>query len=400
MRGIRAGDLVAASLPPGREWLALLHEAWEAGAAVLPMDHRLPRAASDRILEAARPTLLVPESGEPERRTEGFGADADVALVMATSGTTGEPKLVELTHHALRAAVSASARRLSATADDPWLSCLPVSHIGGMLVLLRGVLLGAPLVVHREFDVSAFGVALSEGVRFASVVPTMLGRLLRRGVDLSSLRAILVGGSAMTQDGGATPVVTTYGMTETCGGVVYDGVPLDGVEVRIGEGERIEMNGPTIFRGYRLTDDAPRTDDGWFATGDAGAIEAGRLHLLGRLDDLIITGGHKVWPAEVESVLRRDASVAEVRVSGIPDAEWGNRVVAFVVPADPAAPPTLAGLRDLVADHLARYKAPRELVLIESLGRITGFARDKRLSSAATVDEPDTSPGTSEPDGE
>jgi O-succinylbenzoic acid--CoA ligase len=400
MQGIRAGDLVAASLPPGPAWLALLREAWEAGAAVLPMDHRLPRAASERILDAARPTLLVPQSGEPVRRIEGVDIDAGLALVMATSGTTGEPKLVELTHDALRAAVSASAQRLSATADDPWLACLPVSHIGGMLVMLRGLLLGAPLVVHREFDVTAFGDAVTEGVRFASVVPTMLGRLLQGGVDLSSLRAILVGGSAMTQDGGATPVVTTYGMTETCGGVVYDGIPLDGVEVRIGDEDRIEMNGPTLFRGYRLSDDSPRTDDGWFATGDAGAIEAGRLHVLGRLDDLIITGGHKVWPTEVESVLRRDVSVAEVRVSGIPDAEWGNRVVAFVVPADPAAPPTLSRLRDLVADHLARYKAPRKLVLVESPGRIKGLGRDERLSSAARVDEPDTSPGRSEPGGE
>jgi O-succinylbenzoic acid--CoA ligase len=174
----------------------------------------------------------------------------------------------------------------------------------------------------------------------------------------------------MPKDGGAAPVVTTYGMTETSGGVVYDGVPLDGVEVRIGDEDRIEMKGPTLFRAYRLSDDAPRTSDGWFATGDAGAIEAGRLHVLGRLDDLIITGGHKVWPAEVESVLRRDPSVAEVKVSGRSDAEWGKRVVAFVVPADPAAPPTLSRLRALVADRLPRYKAPKELVLVESLGRI------------------------------
>jgi O-succinylbenzoic acid--CoA ligase len=369
MHGIRAGDLVASSMPPGTEWLTLLRDAWEAGAAVLPMDHRLPQVASDRILAAARPTF-VRRGGELNLRAGGVGVDAGVGLVLATSGTTGEPKLVELTHVALRAAVSASAERLEASSGDPWLSCLPVSHIGGMLVLLRGLLLGAPLVVHREFDVAAFEAALADGVRFTSVVPTMLGRLVQRGVDLSSLKAILVGGSAMTQDGGAAPVVTTYGMTETSGGVVYDGVPLDGVEVRIGDEDRIEMRGPTLFRGYRLSDDDPRTGDGWFATGDAGAIEAGRLHVLGRLDDLIITGGNKVWPAEVESVLRRDPAVAEVKVLGHSDAEWGKRVVAFVVPADPAAPPTLSRLRAVVADHLPRYKAPKELVLVESLGRI------------------------------
>lgn len=374
MRGIRSGDLVAASMPPGPAWFDLARAAWDVGAAVLPLDHRLPKAASDRILAAGRPTLVL-QGGELARRGDGVDVEPGLALVMPTSGTTAEPKLVELTHDALRAAVIASAERLQAGADDSWLACLPVAHVGGMLVLLRGLLLGAPVVVHPEFDVAAFGQAVVAGVRFTSVVPTMLGRLLHAGLDLSSLKAILVGGAAMAGDPGGAPVVATYGMTETCGGVVYDGIPLDGVEVRIGADDRIEINGPTLFRGYRLASEAPRTGDGWLATNDAGGIEDGKLQVFGRLDDLIITGGHKVWPAEVESVLRLDPSVAEVKVSGYPDPEWGTRVIAFVVPADPATPPTLAELRDLVADRLPRYTAPRELVLVTSLpSRVPGSA--------------------------
>jgi o-succinylbenzoate---CoA ligase len=366
MRAIRSGDLVAASMAPGPAWFDLLRTAWDAGAAVLPLDHRLPEAASDRILSAGRPTLVL-RGEELARRRDGVDVEPGVALVMPTSGTTGEPKLVELTHDALRAAVLSSAERLRATADDPWLACLPVAHIGGMLVLLRGLLRNAPVVVHPEFDVSAFERAVVAGVRFTSVVPTMLGRLVHAGADLGTLKAILVGGAAMHGDPGAAPVVATYGMTETCGGVVYDGIPLDGVELRIGPHDRIDVHGPTLLRGYRLSDESTRTGDGWFATNDAGEIQGGQLRVFGRLDDLIITGGHKVWPAEVESVLRRDPFVADVKVSGHPDPEWGTRVVALVVPADPSTPPTLARLRELVGGELPRYKAPRELVLVDEL---------------------------------
>jgi o-succinylbenzoate---CoA ligase len=365
MRHIRSGDLVAASMPPGPAWFDLLRAAWDVGAAVLPLDHRLPKAASDRILAAGRPTLVL--RGGEARRGGGVDVEPGLALVMPTSGTTGEPKLVEITHDALSAAVAASAERLQGGADDAWLACLPVGHIGGMLVLSRGLLLDAPIVFHPEFDVAAFERAVVAGVRFTSIVPTMLGRLLHAGMNLSPLKAILVGGAAMTQDRGGAPVVTTYGMTETCGGVVYDGIPLDGVEVRIGGDDRIEINGPMLFRGYRSAHEPTRTAGGWFATGDAGSIDDGKLRVFGRLDDLIITGGHKVWPAEVESALRLDPSVAEVKVSGYPDPEWGTRVVAVVVPADPSAPPTLEHLRERIGEELPRYKAPRQLVLVDSL---------------------------------
>jgi O-succinylbenzoic acid--CoA ligase len=162
-------------------------------------------------------------------------------------------------------------------------------------------------------------------------------------------------------------VVTTYGMTETGSGVVYDGVPLEGVEVTIGQDRQIRLRAPMLLRAYR-DGMVPFDEQGWLVTGDAGRFDSdGRLQVDGRLADLIITGGDNVWPAAVEAVLRLHPAVAEVAVGGCPDPEWGQRVVAWVVPAHRDTPPTLTELRALVKDQLAAFAAPRELVLAESL---------------------------------
>ena len=220
-----------------------------------------------------------------------------VALVVHTSGTQGEPKLVQFDRRAIDAAVAASALALHATPQDRWLCCLPLAHVGGLLVLLRSVLLGALVSVHPSFDPAA--VSAEPGVTFVSVVPTMLLRLLDAGVDLSRFRAILVGGAALhpplrlrAERSGAR-VLGTYGLTESCGGVVYDGFPLAGIGVRIdGEGG-IELRGPTMMRAYCSDPDGTArafTTDGWLRTGDAGTIDAdGHLRVEGRLDDLIMT---------------------------------------------------------------------------------------------------------------
>jgi O-succinylbenzoic acid--CoA ligase len=166
----------------------------------------------------------------------------------------------------------------------------------------------------------------------------------------------------------APNVVTTYGLTETGSGVVYDGVPLDGVDVRIDEGE-VLVRGPMLLRCYR-DGRIPFDSEGWFRTGDAGSIGAdGRLTVAGRIGDMIITGGENVWPAPVEEALRAHPGVAEAAVAGRPDPEWGQKVVAWVVPADPRRRPTLEELRDLVGERIARYAAPRQVVFVESLPR-------------------------------
>jgi O-succinylbenzoic acid--CoA ligase len=384
---LREGDLVAAAEPPGPDWITLIHDAWERGAAVLPLDARLPEPERGDLVRRARPTLLL--DGRTWTRI-GDGVPAEgLALVVHTSGTAGVPKLVEFERSAIDAAVAASSLALGATNRDRWLCCLPVAHVGGLLVILRAVLLGAPVVVHERFDATAVASAEAD---FVSVVPKMLRRLLDARVDVAAFRAMLVGGAALRDDvraraaaAGAT-VVETYGLTETCGGVVYDGRPLPGTEVRIADGG-IELRGPTSMRGYRLDPArtaAAFTADGWLTPGDAGTIYPdGTLRVFGRVDDLINTGGEKVWPQEVESALATHPGVADIAVTGAPDPDWGQRVVAFVAPADPDDPPTLQELRDHASSTIARFKAPHELVLVRSLARTaSGKIRRADLSRA------------------
>jgi len=178
-------------------------------------------------------------------------------------------------------------------------------------------------------------------------------------------------------------VVATYGLTETCGGCVYDGLPLDGVEVRIGEGGQILLRGPVVFRRYRLDPNATEAafdPEGWLRTRDAGEIVDGRLRVLGRLDDAILTAGEVGFPQEVEDALRSHSGVADAAVIGTADPEWGQRVVAFVVPTDPAEPPEAAALRAHVASRLARHKVPREIRSVGALPRSSlGKVRRGRL---------------------
>ncbi|HEU4355885.1 MAG TPA: fatty acid--CoA ligase family protein, partial [Actinomycetota bacterium] len=324
----------------------------------------------------ARPTVLVSSEGR-ERRADGLPAESDVVLVVPTSGTGGEPKLVQFDRAAIETAVAASAQALEATSQDRWLCCLPLAHIGGLLILLRGVLLRAPVIVHPGFDTEA--VAAVRDVAFTSVVPTMLVRLLDAGVDLSGFRAILVGGANLSPDireraqAVGAHLVETYGLTESCGGVVYEGLPLPGVQVRIDAEGGIELAGPMLMLGYRFDAEGTArafTPDGWLRPGDAGEIDPqGRLHVIGRVDDLINSGGENVWPQEVEAALRTHPKVGDVLVRGRPDPEWGQRVVAWVVAADPADPPTLEELRAHAALRLARHKVPRELVPVQVLLR-------------------------------
>jgi O-succinylbenzoic acid--CoA ligase len=164
--------------------------------------------------------------------------------------------------------------------------------------------------------------------------------------------------------------VVTYGLTQSCGGIVYDGTPLPGVSVRIGDGGEVQLGGPTLLRGYRDGSAAGLTPDGWLPTGDAGRVDGdGRLLVHGRLDDLIVTGGENVWPGDVEAALRSHPAVADCAVFGRPDPTWGQRVVAAVVARDRAVPPTLDALRDHVGARLGRHQAPRELLLVESVPR-------------------------------
>ena len=350
--------------PPSAAWLTWLRDAWDAGAAVLPVDHRLTRDEQDALIARARPTAIF--DGAQLLRIDGEPVADDVALVVATSGSAGEPKAAELTHDALRAAVYSSAERLGVGAGDSWVCCLPVAHMGGMLVLLRGLLMGASVEVQAHFD----PVALARsGAGCTSVVPTMVARIHSAGETLRGFKVVLVGGAALGDEMRSPPLVTTYGMTESCGGVVYDGRALDGVGVRIGDDDEVQLSGPTLMRTYRLSSSQPFTSDGWLRTKDAGEISQGILRVFGRIDDVIVTGGEKVWPQEVEEALSAHPAVADVAVVGRPDPEWGSAVTALVVPADAADPPSLDSLRAHVAQRIARFKAPRAFEIVDAIPR-------------------------------
>jgi O-succinylbenzoic acid--CoA ligase len=301
-------------------------------------------------------------------------------VVVASSGSTGSPRFATFSRRAVTAAVRASAQALAARGDEAWMLCIPPSHVGGLLVLLRGLILGAPVIAPERID--AVDIAAELRARFMSLVPLQLHRLLAMDADLGHLRAVLVGGDRVgpalatrARETGLS-VVATYGQTETCGGVVYDGVPLPSVSVRIGQNAEIELAGPTLMDGYRLDGEGGKrafTADGWLRTGDAGSIESdGLLTVHGRMTEVIISGGEKVYPAEVEAALRAHPAVADVAVVGRDDPAWGQHVVALVVPAPRLPAPSLEQLRDWVSAAGARYKAPRELVIVDSLPRSLG----------------------------
>jgi O-succinylbenzoic acid--CoA ligase len=358
-------DLVAIDLPGGPAFVDALVRAWDRGDAVLPLDQRLSAEAKQRIVTALRPASVVDAAGETRRAPdEREPVEPGDALVVATSGTTGEPKGAVLTMTAVKASAMATSERLGV---DPtrhrWLACLPLNHVGGLSVVTRSVLTGTPLTVLPGFDSAAVKAACGPEV-FVSLVATALLR-----VSANSFHTVVLGGSSPPPDL-APNVVTTYGMTETGSGIVYDGLPLEGVEVSVeGATSEIRVRCPMLLRAYR-DGRVPLDAEGWFATGDSGRLdEEGRLHVDGRMSDLIITGGENVWPGAVEAAIRSHAGVEEVTVAGRSDPEWGQRVIAWVLPTDPADPPALEDLRALVSDRVAPYAAPKDLVVVDSFPR-------------------------------
>ncbi len=348
------------------------------GPAVLPLP-----ADPARVLAACRPD-------EPLEYD-------DVALVVPTSGSTGQPKGVLLTAANLRASGEATQQRLGGPGQ--WLLAIAPTHIGGLQVLVRSVLAGTEPVVLLDgpFGVDGFAAAtalLSGPRRYVSLVPTQLRRLVRSGgIDaLRAYDAVLVGGAAApaalmsAARAAGVRVVTTYGMSEASGGCVYDGSALDGVRVSLGDDGRIRLSGPVVARGYRLRPDltAQAFSGDSFRTSDLGRTGPdGRLQVLGRADDVIVTGGEKVAPAAVVARLEEHPSVVEVAVLGMPDPEWGQRVVAVAVLSSGGL--SLAQAREHVAQCLPRAAAPRELRIIEALPRLASGKIDVAALSAELV---------------
>jgi O-succinylbenzoic acid--CoA ligase len=348
------------------------------GPAILPLDAGLPAARLRQLIDVFAPDAVVAPDGVTALRSEEDKTEADTAVIIATSGSTGEPKGVELSAAALLHSARASLARLHARPGERWLCCLPVTHVAGLQVLVRSLVSGTEPVAADAASAAAVADAVAAGCAHVSVVPTQLARLLAdegSAAALAALRSLLVGGAA-TDTGlldraraAGVPAVTTYGMSETCGGCVYDGVPLDGVSVRAGEDGLLRISGPVLMNRYRGRPDltAAALAGGEFVTSDLGSVTRGRVVVRGRADDVINSGGHKVVPGEVAAVLAGCPGVREVVVVGRPDPEWGERVTAVVVPANPAKPPSLELLRTHVRTRLPRYASPSELVLTDAI---------------------------------
>ena len=350
------------------------------GPAIVPLDAGLPPARLAELIGVLRPGSVEDAEGVTTVRSgAGEGVAEGTAVIVGTSGSTGVPKGVELSAAALRHSARACMDRVGARPGERWLCCLPVTHVAGLAVLVRSLTGGTEPVLAEHADAKT---VTASGCAHVSLVPTQLQRLLlQTGTPLAGFSSVLLGGAAApagllaaARDAGV-PVVTTYGMTETCGGCVYDGVPLDGVRAEVRDDGRIWINGPVLFSGYLRGPRAPA--DGWFRTGDLGALDAaGRLTVRGWADDVINTGGHKVVPGEVAAALQACPGVRDAAVVGQPDPEWGERVVAVVVPADPGDPPALELLRSHVRERLPRYAIPSRIVMVDAVPMLPSGKHD------------------------
>jgi O-succinylbenzoic acid--CoA ligase len=379
-RGVGQGDRVALALPPGTAFAAALHGALMLGAAVVPVDLRLTPAEQAQRTAGAALTVDAPlaRDGAPDAPLLARLDPGAVATVVHTSGTTAAPKPVGLTVGNWHWNALGSALALGLDPHDRWLCTLPLSHVGGLAILLRSAVYGTTVVLHERFRTELVLEAIERDlVTLASLVPTTLARLLDAGLKAPNpLRVALIGGGPLppalagqAQEAGI-PVAQTYGMTEACSQVATSlpgepetaGRPLVGQQVRIADDGEILVAGPTV---------APGTagDDGWLRTGDLGALDLhGRLTVTGRKADTIVSGGENVAPAEVEAALLAHPAVADAGVHGRPDPQWGEAVVATVVLHD-GSHAEAEELRAHVASQLARHKVPKEVAFAASLPR-------------------------------
>jgi o-succinylbenzoate---CoA ligase len=375
------------------------------GPAIMPVDGGLPASQLAALLDAFSPDEICGGGERTVRSASGEGRGRrgvweDTAVIVGTSGSTGAPKGVELSAAALRASARASMARVGARPGQRWLVCLPVTHVAGLQVLVRSLEAGTDPVVaaagpagraavagdRKPWDAASLADAVGQGAAHVSMVPTQLVRVMGSPAAreaLAQFSSVVVGGAAAAAPvlaaarAAGVAAVATYGMSETCGGCVYDGAPLDGVSVRSDSEGRLRISGPVLMNRYHgqpgltsaaLVPGGAGAGGLEFVTSDLGHVGAdGRVVVRGRADDVINTGGHKVVPGEVAAVLASCPGVREAVVVGRPDPEWGERVTAVIVPDDRECPPTLELLRIHVRAALPRYACPSEVVLAEAI---------------------------------
>jgi O-succinylbenzoic acid--CoA ligase len=367
-----------------------------------------PRArGASRVTGGGDGVIPDPRPGNDHTTGDGSSQDGEPAVVLFTSGTTGEQRGVRLTERNLRASAVASAFRLGVSPEDRWLCCLPVHHMGGLAPVVRTALYGTTLVVQRAFDAGATAELFeSHDVTGVSLVPTQLRRLLEAGAPLDALETVLVGGAPVPGRlreralAAGVALYPTYGLTEAASQVATAlpaeaadhpgtvGQPLYGTRVTVvgetgpvepGEEGELVVSGPTVTPGY-LDESATEAAVGEFGlhTGDVGyRDEAGRLWVLGRRDDLVVTGGELVAPAEVAETLRAHPAVADAAVVGLEDPEWGEALAALVVPEDPTEQQLAATLESHCRDRLPGYKRPKTVALADAIPRTQSGTVDR-----------------------
>ncbi len=352
-------ELIALDIDLGPDLEVALRRHVDAHHAFCVLDRRLSSRQRDAQISTLGATHLDDGTGLFSLKG-GRPVDAQIGLVMLTSGSSGRPKAAELTWEALTASAAMTQSALSHGAAPVWYPCLSATHIGGLAVILRAIFADGALVWGDVQDISD---GPRRGATHVAVVRTQLARH-----DLSGYETVLLGGARPPHELPEN-VVTTWGMTETGSGIVYDGYPLAGVDVASVNGELL-VRSPTLFRSYR---DAVRPralgPDGrqdWFPTGDAGEVDAGRVRVRGRLAYVINTGGEKVWPEDLEAALASVAVVRDVAVTGVSDEEWGERIVALVVTDGSRCDKEL---RAMAAERIGPWAKPKEIRYVTAIPR-------------------------------
>src|ERR1700761_1743659 len=375
---VSPGDHVALALPSA-DLVVALHACLLLGAVAVPIDLRLTEA--EQALRAAHASVVLDalpaDGGDPALLHGPRAIDPDAtATLMFTSGTTAGPKPVALSYDNWLWNAIGSALALGLDPAERWLCPMPLAHVGGLSIQIRSAIYGTTVILHDRFDTERALAALmdpDERVTLVSLVPTMLARLLDAGLrEPPGLRRVLLGGGPIAPAllrraaDARVAVSPSYGMTEACSQIATDGVPLLGTELEIAADGEVLVRGRTVSAGAVEA-------DGWLHTGDLGALdESGRLSIVGRKADTIVSGGENVAPAEVEAVLLEHPAVADAAVFGRPDEEWGEAVIAHVVPSDGAGV-AADELRAHCAGRLAPFKVPKRFEVVDSVPRgVTG----------------------------
>ncbi len=382
--GAERGGRVGLVMEPGAGYVVSLHALIKLGAVAVPLDPHLTEPEIERRLDRAQATVVLRDAGELEHARPVAHTRAEVSLddvhcVIHTSGTGGEAKPLELTYGNQLWSALGSAARIGVEPQDRWLCCLGLHHVGGLAIVLRSVIFGTAVVLERFEATAVARLITEERITLASLVGTTLARLLDAGAELDRLRCVLLGGGPAAPStveralAAAVPIAPTYGLTEAASQVTTlppgeaarrpgsSGTPILPTEVRIEDGV-IEVRGATVAP-------AARGPEGWLRTGDLGRIdEDGHLHVLGRADDVIVTGGENVSPEQVEQALLAHPGVADAAAIGVDDPDWQRAVVAVVVPADGATPGE-EELRGFCRQRLAPHQVPKRIRFARELPR-------------------------------